>query len=145
VTRSFPDFAPLSLKELRSFLKKYPGNEEDIERLVLEIRYSRGIINGIDVYFNPFIRRGETRISASLSRWKRCACYSSSSACCRASWPSSSPHRKGTIRRSLNPRWSIDVGGCVAHIEARSLNVATTTTYDISRAVVHNPTHKKCG
>jgi hypothetical protein len=48
--KPLPEFAPLSLKELRSFWKKYRGNE-DIERLVLEVQFSRGVINEIDVYF----------------------------------------------------------------------------------------------
>src|SRR5260370_30984508 len=48
--KPLPEFAPLSLKELRSFWKKYRGNE-DIERLVLEVQFSRGVINEIDAYF----------------------------------------------------------------------------------------------
>jgi hypothetical protein len=48
--KPLPEFAPLSLKELRSFWKKYRGSE-DIERLVLEVQFSRGVINEIDVYF----------------------------------------------------------------------------------------------
>jgi hypothetical protein len=47
---ALPEFAPLSLKELRSFWKKYRGNE-DIERLVLEVQFSRSVINEIDAYF----------------------------------------------------------------------------------------------
>jgi hypothetical protein len=50
MARSLPEFAPLSLKELRSFWKKYRGIE-DIERLVLEVQFSRGVINEIDAYF----------------------------------------------------------------------------------------------
>jgi hypothetical protein len=50
MAKSLPEFAPLSLKELRSLWKKYRGNE-DVERLVLEVQFSRGIINEIDGYF----------------------------------------------------------------------------------------------
>ena len=50
MARSLPEFAPLSLTELRSFWRKYRGND-DIERLVLEVQFSRGLINEIDVYF----------------------------------------------------------------------------------------------
>jgi hypothetical protein len=48
--KTLPEFAPLSLKELRSLWKKYRGNE-DIERLVLEVQFSRGVINEVDDYF----------------------------------------------------------------------------------------------
>jgi hypothetical protein len=48
--KTLPEFAPLSLKELRSLWKKYLGNE-DIERLVLEVQFSRGVINEVDSYF----------------------------------------------------------------------------------------------
>jgi hypothetical protein len=50
MAKALPEFAPLSLKELRSFWKKYRGNE-DIERLVLEVQFSRSVINEIDSYF----------------------------------------------------------------------------------------------
>lgn len=50
MSKALPAFAPLSLKELRSFWKKYRGNE-DIERLVLEVQFSRGVFNEIDDYF----------------------------------------------------------------------------------------------
>jgi hypothetical protein len=50
MARHLPEFAPLSLKELRSSWKKYRGNE-DIERLVLEVQLGRGVINEIDGYF----------------------------------------------------------------------------------------------
>jgi hypothetical protein len=50
MARPLPEFAPLSLKELRSLWKKYRGNE-DVERLVLEVQFSRGVINEIDGYF----------------------------------------------------------------------------------------------
>jgi hypothetical protein len=36
MVKALLEFAPLSLKEFRSFWKKYRGNE-DIERLVLEV------------------------------------------------------------------------------------------------------------
>lgn len=48
--KTLPEFAPLGLRELRSLWKKYRGNE-DIERLVLEVQFSRGVINEIDDYF----------------------------------------------------------------------------------------------
>jgi len=50
MARPLPEFAPLSLNELRSLWKKYRGNE-DVERLVLEVQFSRGVINEIDGYF----------------------------------------------------------------------------------------------
>jgi hypothetical protein len=50
MAKALPEFAPLGLKELRSFWKKYRGNE-DIQRLVLEVQFSRGVINEIDAYF----------------------------------------------------------------------------------------------
>ena len=50
MARPLPEFAPLSLKELRSLWKKYRGNE-DVERLVLEVQFSRGVISEIDGYF----------------------------------------------------------------------------------------------
>ncbi|WP_144029410.1 MULTISPECIES: hypothetical protein [Burkholderiaceae] len=50
MAKALPEFAPLSLKELRSLWKKYRGNE-DIERLVLEVQFSRGVINEVDSYF----------------------------------------------------------------------------------------------
>jgi len=50
MARSLPDFTPLSLNELRSLWKKYRGNE-DVERLVLEVQFSRGVISEIDGYF----------------------------------------------------------------------------------------------
>jgi len=50
MARPLPEFAPLSLKELRSLWKKYRGNE-DVERLVLEVQFSRGVINEIDGHF----------------------------------------------------------------------------------------------
>jgi hypothetical protein len=50
MARPLPEFTPLSLKELRSLWKKYRGNE-DVERLVLEVQFSRGVINEIDDYF----------------------------------------------------------------------------------------------
>jgi hypothetical protein len=55
MAKALPEFAPLSLKELRSFWKKYRGNE-DIERLVLEVQFSRGVINEIDTYFKAIHR-----------------------------------------------------------------------------------------
>jgi hypothetical protein len=55
MAKALPEFAPLSLKELRSFWKKYRGNE-DIERLVLEVQFSRGVINEIDTYFKTIHR-----------------------------------------------------------------------------------------
>ena len=63
MAKALPEFAPLSLKELRSFWKKYRGNE-DIERLVLEVQFRRGVINEIDSYLNQSIRRGAKRIWA---------------------------------------------------------------------------------
>jgi hypothetical protein len=50
MAKALPEFAPLSLKELGSLWKKYRGNE-DIERLVLEVQFSRGVINEIDDCF----------------------------------------------------------------------------------------------
>ena len=50
MARPLPEFAPLSLRELRSLWKKYRGNE-DVERLVLEVQFSRGVINEVDGYF----------------------------------------------------------------------------------------------
>jgi hypothetical protein len=50
MAKPLPDFTPLSLKELRSLWKKYRGNE-DVERLVLEVQFSRGVISEIDDYF----------------------------------------------------------------------------------------------
>jgi hypothetical protein len=50
MAKALPEFAPLSLKGLRSFWKKYRGNE-DIERLVLEVQFSRSVIDEIDGYF----------------------------------------------------------------------------------------------
>jgi hypothetical protein len=55
MAKALPEFAPLSLKELRSFWKKYRGNE-DIERLVLEVQFSRGVIDEIDTYFKAIHR-----------------------------------------------------------------------------------------
>jgi hypothetical protein len=48
--KALPEFAPLSLAELRSLWKKYRGNE-DIERLVLEVQFNRNVINEIGDYF----------------------------------------------------------------------------------------------
>jgi hypothetical protein len=50
MARSLPEFTPLSLNELRSLWKRYRGNE-DVERLVLEVQFSRGVIHEIDGYF----------------------------------------------------------------------------------------------
>ena len=50
MARSLPEFTPLSLKELRSLWKKDRGNQ-DVERLVLEVQFSRGVISEIDGYF----------------------------------------------------------------------------------------------
>jgi hypothetical protein len=50
-----PKFALLSQKEPRSFWKKYRG-DEDIEQLVLEVQFSRSIINEIDAYFETIHR-----------------------------------------------------------------------------------------
>lgn len=48
--KELPSFAPLSLKEMRVFWKKYRGNN-DVERMLLEIQYSRQVIHDIEVYF----------------------------------------------------------------------------------------------
>ncbi len=50
MAKTLPAFAPLSLKELRRFWQKYRGNP-DIERLGLEVQFSRDMIHDIDVYF----------------------------------------------------------------------------------------------
>ena len=50
MAKLLPAFAPLSLEELRRFWRKYRGNQ-DIERLVLEVQFSRNVIDDIDVYF----------------------------------------------------------------------------------------------
>jgi hypothetical protein len=60
--RPLPELAPLGLKELRSLWKKYRGNE-DVERLMLEVQFSRGVINEIDGYFESIQQAwcGESR------------------------------------------------------------------------------------
>lgn len=50
MAKPLPEFTPLSLKELRSLWRKYRGNE-DVKRLVLEVKFSRGVISEIDGYF----------------------------------------------------------------------------------------------
>jgi hypothetical protein len=55
MAKPVPEFAPLSSKELRSFWKKYRGND-DIERLVLEVQFGRGVIDEIDGYFKSIHR-----------------------------------------------------------------------------------------
>src|ERR1700686_2414128 len=50
MARPLHEFKPVSLKELRLLWKKYRGNEV-IERLVLEVQFSRGVIHEIDGYF----------------------------------------------------------------------------------------------
>ena len=50
MAKELPRFAPLSLKEMRAFWKLYRGNQ-DVERMLLEIQYSRQVIHDIEVYF----------------------------------------------------------------------------------------------
>lgn len=50
MAKELPPFAPLGLKEMRSFWKQYRGNV-DVERMLLEIQYSRQVIHDIEVYF----------------------------------------------------------------------------------------------
>ena len=50
MAKELPRFAPLSLKEMRAFWKQYRGNM-DVERMLLEIQYSRQVIHDIEIYF----------------------------------------------------------------------------------------------
>ncbi len=50
MAKELPRFAPLSLKEMRALWKLYRGNQ-DVERMLLEIQYSRQVIHAIEVHF----------------------------------------------------------------------------------------------
>jgi hypothetical protein len=50
MAKDLPNFAPFGLKEMRALWKKYRGNL-DVERMLLEIQYSRQVIHDIEVYF----------------------------------------------------------------------------------------------
>jgi hypothetical protein len=99
MVKALPEFAPLSLKELRSFWKKYRGNG-DIERLVLEVQFGRGVINEIDVYFKTIHHAWRKKILVNQLRLRKCALCWSSSICGRPSSLQSSQLRRGLSRQS---------------------------------------------